>query len=292
MSHNNWEDGITAKVDGTWNLHHALNGQDHYVQFFVLCGSITGVMGNAGQVNYSAANTFVSSFAQYRLQNGLPASVVNLGGVDDVGFLATQDLKLRERMRSASVRLLSEEEVLDAFELAILCGHAKEAKHTCNNRQTPLRVSNNFIVGMSSRKSLTDPSVRSLWGQDARFRAYGKFDTRLETSQDLIKDGFSLHQMISAVEKNPEVLNDPSRENEVIVQIVKTVQVYSNFAPGLDYAQVAAMHIDSLMTVEIRNWSRRYLDMDLPLTSIAKVGTIEGLGKLIIDVLRSKYQKE
>lgn len=292
MSHNNWEDGITAKVDGTWNLHHALDGQDDYVQFFVLCGSITGVMGNSGQVNYSAANTFVSSFAQYRLQNGLPASVVNLGGVDDVGFLATQDLKLRERMRSASVRLLSEGEVLDAFELAILCGDTKEAKHTCNNRKTPLRMSNNFIVGMSSRKSLADPSVRSLWGQDARFRAYGNFDTRLETSQDLIKDGFSLHQMISTVEKNPEILNDPSRESEVIVQIVKNVQVYSNFAPGLDYAQVAAMHIDSLMTVEIRNWSRRYLDLDVPLTSIVKAGTIEGLGKLIINVLRSKYQKE
>lgn len=290
MSHKNWQDAIAAKVDGTWNLHHALEGKDKYLQFFAVCGSVTGVMGNAGQINYSSANCFVSSFAQYRLQQGLPASVVNLGGVDDVGFLATQDPKLRERMRWASVRLLSEKEVLDAFEIAILDGGV-ESVQLPSNSQLPLTIPNNFIVGMSSKKSLADPTVRSLWGQDARFRAYGCFDSKQDRSSDLVKGSLTFGQMISVMERNPELLDDPEQEADTLRQIVKNVQEYSNFAPGLDYSQVAALPIDSLMTVEIRNWSRRYLDLELPLAGIVKSGTIEGLGKLIINVLRSKYQK-
>jgi hypothetical protein len=47
MSHKSWHEGTSAKVEGTWNLHHALAGQDANLQFFVVCGSITGVMGNA-----------------------------------------------------------------------------------------------------------------------------------------------------------------------------------------------------------------------------------------------------
>ncbi|KAJ5578021.1 uncharacterized protein N7459_006985 [Penicillium hispanicum] len=287
MTHRNWEDAIAAKVTGTWNLHRALDGKDAKLQFFVVCGSVTGVMGNAGQVNYSAANTFVSSFAQHRLQKGLPASVVNLGGVDDVGFLATQDTKLRERMRGASVRLLSEQEVLDAFELAILCGGV-----THNSSSTgSLRIPNNFIVGMSSTKSLADPSVRSLWGQDARFRAYGNLDSKQQVSHELQNEVLGFQKLISMIKNNPEMLNDALREDEVTTEMVKNVQEYSIFAREMDYAQVASLHIDSLMTVEIRNWARRHLDMDLSLVAISKAGTIGGLGKLVLSVLRSKYLK-
>ncbi|KAJ5604827.1 hypothetical protein N7510_009981 [Penicillium lagena] len=288
MSHKNWQDTIAAKVAGTWNLHNALDGRGAKLQFFVVCGSITGVMGNAGQVNYSAANTFVSSFAQYRLEKGLPASVVNLGGVNDVGFLATQDVKLRERMLSASVRLLNEQEVLDAFEVAIFCGDFKQSFKSSRS----LRISNNLIVGMSSTKSLADPSVRPLWGQDARFRAYANLDFKHESSRDTFKDAPNFRYMLSTLEKEPEILSDPSWKKKTVVDIVQTIQKYSIFARGQDYAQVATMHIDSLMTVEIRNWSRRFLDLDLSLTAITKAATIEGLGELIIATLRSKYTKK
>ena len=273
---------------GTWNLHNALDGKDANLQFFVVCGSITGVMGNAGQVNYSAANTFVSSFAQYRLQKGLPASVVNLGGVEDVGFLATQDVRLRERMLSASVRLLNEQEVLDAFELAIFCKDLQQPLKPSRS----LRIANNLIVGMSNTKSLADPSVRPLWGQDARFRAYANLDFKHEAPRDALKGASSLRYMISALEKEPEALNDPSWKKQAILEIVKTIQEYSIFARGQDYDQIFNMHIDSLMTVEIRNWTRRFLDLDLSLTAIIKAGTIEGLGELIIKVMHSKLMKK
>ena len=287
MSHKNWQDAISAKMAGTWNLHNALDGQDANLQFFVVCGSITGVMGNAGQVNYSAANTFVSSFTQYRLQKGLPASVVSLGGVEDIGFLATQDVRLRERMLSASVRLLSEQEVLDAFELAIFCEDLQQPITPSRS----LRIANNLIIGMSNTKSLADPSVRLLWGQDARFRAYANMDFK-HAPHDALKGASSLRYMISALEKEPEALSDPSWKKQGILEVVKTIQEYSIFARGQDYDRISNMHIDSLMTVEIRNWARRFLGLDLSLTAIIKAGTIEGLGELIIKVMHSKVMKK
>ncbi|KAJ9482561.1 hypothetical protein VN97_g10867 [Penicillium thymicola] len=288
MSHKDWQDVLSSKVAGTWNLHNALDGNDANLQFFVVCGSITGVMGNAGQVNYSAANAFVSSFAQYRLQMGLPASVVNLGGVDDVGFLAAQDPTLRERMRSASVRLLSEQEVLDAFELAIFSGDFKGN----SNSSDLLNIPNNLIVGMSSTKSLADATVRPLWGQDARFRAYSHLDFDPEATADASKIAPSLRYMISLLENDPDTLDGPAWKEQTMLEIANTLQQYSTFARGQDSAQLATIHIDSLMTVEIRNWCRRHFDLGLSLIAITKAATFSGLGDLITETLRSKYIKK
>ncbi|KAE8131072.1 KR domain-containing protein [Aspergillus pseudotamarii] len=287
MSHTDWQDTLSAKVTGTWNLHHTLTECNANLDFFVVCGSITGVMGNAGQANYSAANAFVSSFAQYRRQKGLPASVVNLGGVDDVGFLATQDIKLRERMRSGSVRLLSEQEVMDAFEIAIFHSSPRQSAKP----PEPLRIEGNLIVGMSSTKSLADPSVRPLWGQDARFRFYDKLDLQQGPSHDKLEGAARLRNMLATLEKEPEILNDLSQKKQFVVETVKAIQEYSAFARGQTYHQVATMPIDSLMTVEIRNWTRRFLRLDLSLVAITKAATIEGLGELLFETMRSKYLK-
>lgn len=288
MSHKNWQEVLSSKVTGTWNLHNALDGNDADLQFFVVCGSITGVMGNAGQVDYSSANAFVSSFAQYRLQNRLPAAVVNLGGVDDVGFLATQDPTLRERMRSGSVRLLSEQEVLDAFELAIFSDDVERTSNSSNSLQIP----NNLIVGMSSTKSLADATVRPLWGQDARFRAYSHLDFDPEATTDASKLATSLRYMVSLLENDPDTLDGPAWKEQIMAEIVKNLQQYSTFARGKDSVQLATIPIDSLMTVEIRNWCRRYFYLDLSLIAITKAATLGGLGDLITATLRSKYIKK
>ena len=50
--------------------------------------SISGVLGNVGQVSYAAANTFLDSLCEYRLYRlGLPALSVNWGPISDAGVL-------------------------------------------------------------------------------------------------------------------------------------------------------------------------------------------------------------
>ncbi|KAI2926550.1 hypothetical protein CBS147321_7160 [Aspergillus niger] len=291
MTHKDWQDVLACKVAGTWNLHHALQGHDAHLRFFVLCGSISGVLGYAGQINYTSANAFLTSFTQYRLQLGLPASVVNLGAVGDVGYIATQNPKLRERMSSGSVRLLQEQEVLEAFELAIFKSQSRAPLHITDGT---IRVPNNIIVGMSSTGSLANLSVRPLWGQDARFGIYRNLDEDVNQgpAQSSLGNAAAMRDFIALVERQPEILDTDDMANTILEHMVRGIQEYSKFAQDLSYTEVVAMPIDSLMTVELRNWLRRNLGVVLSLTAISKAGTIGGLGELTLASLRSKYSKQ
>ncbi|SPB43239.1 unnamed protein product [Aspergillus niger] len=291
MTHKNWQDVLACKVAGTWNLHHALQGHDAHLRFFVLCGSISGVLGNAGQINYTSANAFLTSFTQYRLQLGLPASVVNLGAVGDVGYIATQNPKLRERMSSGSVRLLQEQDVLEAFELAMFKSRSRAPLHFTDGA---IRVPNNIIVGMSSTGSLANLSVRPLWGQDARFGIYRNLDEDVNKgpAQSSLDNAAIMRDFLALIERRPEILDTDDMANTLLEHMVRGIQEYSKFAQDLSYTEVVAMPIDSLMTVELRNWSRRNLGVVLSLTAISKAGTIGGLGELALASLRSKYSKQ
>ncbi|KAL3487496.1 KR domain-containing protein [Aspergillus germanicus] len=116
MTHVEWEASLAPKVQGTWCLHQAQ--QEHKLDFFVLFGSLAGVMGKFGQVNYAAANSFLESFARHRRSLVLPCSVPHPGPVEDVGMVS-RDAAFVRRLKDSSIRLLTENEVMEGVALAI-----------------------------------------------------------------------------------------------------------------------------------------------------------------------------
>ncbi|TQV91949.1 polyketide synthase [Cordyceps javanica] len=90
MTHEEYHATIHAKIQGTWALHRASLDQPKSLDFFTLLSSISGIVGKKGQSNYSAANTFLDSFAYYRQSLGLRANAVDLGLIEDVGYVAEQ----------------------------------------------------------------------------------------------------------------------------------------------------------------------------------------------------------
>jgi hypothetical protein len=85
MTYEQYTTVIESKVKGAWNFHNALSNQE--LDFFVTISSAAGAVGNRGQAAYSAANTFLNAFVQYRLTLGLPASSLDLTAVSDAGYL-------------------------------------------------------------------------------------------------------------------------------------------------------------------------------------------------------------
>ena len=54
MSFENLEKVLKPKVDGSINLDEVFSTDD--LDFFIMCSSLSAVVGNPGQANYSAAN--------------------------------------------------------------------------------------------------------------------------------------------------------------------------------------------------------------------------------------------
>ncbi|MBF0395141.1 MAG: SDR family NAD(P)-dependent oxidoreductase [Desulfobacterales bacterium] len=69
------ESVLSPKVSGTINLDRAT--KDEPLDFFILCSSISGIMGNAGQCDYAYANSFMDNFALWRknLRSGKTISI-------------------------------------------------------------------------------------------------------------------------------------------------------------------------------------------------------------------------
>lgn len=78
------EDVLAPKIKGALNLHYLTKDLD----YFVLYSSMTTFFGNPGQSNYVAANYWLENFAHWRRMQGLAATCVCWGAIDDSGFLA------------------------------------------------------------------------------------------------------------------------------------------------------------------------------------------------------------
>lgn len=80
---------MSPKTLGAWNLHEATLRAK--LDFFVLFSSASALMGNPGQANYAAANSFLDGLAEYRRALGLPATSINWGQIAEVGFVARNE---------------------------------------------------------------------------------------------------------------------------------------------------------------------------------------------------------
>ena len=118
MSSETWHMGISQKANGAWNLHHALQGKDSQLDFFLILSSITGSVGTATESNYCAANSFLDSFACHRRSLGLPATSVSLGMISEVGFLH-ENPGIEAVLLRKGVHPLTEDELLQIIDIAV-----------------------------------------------------------------------------------------------------------------------------------------------------------------------------
>ncbi|KAK9851186.1 ketoacyl-synt-domain-containing protein [Penicillium brevicompactum] len=277
MSHTQWLQAIKPKVDGTYNLHRALKEHESGLDFFVLFSSMSGVVGTVGQSNYAAANSFLDAFVTYRRQLGRVASVVNLGVVEDIGCVH-HDQPTLNRVKATGARLIRQEAVMDALHAAIL--PFRSPPDTANF------TSSVTMIGVNSIKPLSAPGVTPLWGPDIRFSMYENLEEHGKRESQM--DQTDLKEFFGMVEQSPDLLDDPATEVRIMTELCKLINAHMS-REERENDDMASIPIDSLMSIEIRNWFRRQLTMEISLTEISKAGTVGGLSRLCVTTLQERY---
>ena len=270
-------------MQGAWNLHHAL--KDTQLHFLLLFSSLSAIVGLRGQANYAAANTFLDSFVQYRHSLGLPASAIDIGVVEDVGYVSENPAVL-EQFKANSAHTLREQDLLDALELMILQQSA--APPTAHGYTNAAQLT----IGLKSTKPLADPSNRTIWKRDARVSLYHNLETQTASSSTASDRG--LANFLRDVAARPALLDEPDSLAFLTREI--GAQLYGFMLRGEDDVDeeqsLTALGVDSLVAIEIRNWWRHQLGLEISVLEIVNAGSIRQLGSNAHEALRCKYMPE
>ena len=109
-----FEQVLWPKVLGAWHLHKATLDQD--LDLFVLFSSITGVLGNSGQGNHAAANTYLDQLAAYRRSMGLPGQSIAWGAWSGLGEAEEQRERIERQLAASGTGWIPPEQGLRAFD--------------------------------------------------------------------------------------------------------------------------------------------------------------------------------
>lgn len=290
-----YQEVLRPRVQGAWNLHHAL--ADQPLDFLVLFSSVCGMVGYYGQANYAASNTFLDSFVQYRHGRGLVASVMDIGAVDDVGFISRTPAA-KETMLAMSGQLISERDFLEALQLTI----ARSAAPPVTERG--LKMAGSRGIGFHSpcqvtqalecRLPIMDPQNNIIWKRDPRMAIYRNIEkTAAGDGADAAGD---MRPFLAAAAENPgKVLGQPAAAEFLAGQIRDRVATFlmrrDDEGPLELGLTLAAAGVDSLVAIELRNWWKQNLGADVSVLELMNGGSIQRLGHLAAQRLRERLEK-
>ncbi|MFG3410368.1 SDR family NAD(P)-dependent oxidoreductase, partial [Streptomyces sp. NPDC048142] len=113
---------LRPKIDAAWNLHELT--EDLNLSAFVVYSSIAGLIGNAGQANYAAGNTFLDALTAYRRARGLAGTSLAWGLWSESSTISGQlnDTDLR-RLARLGLAPLPSDQAMDLFDHAVASEH-------------------------------------------------------------------------------------------------------------------------------------------------------------------------
>jgi amino acid adenylation domain-containing protein len=237
---------LAPKVDGAFHLHVLTRGME--LDFFVLFSSATALLGNPGQANHAAANAFLDALAHQRRALGLPGLSLDWGAWAEIGAAAGR--RIEGQMETRGVGTIPPEQGLEALEL-LLSQPLGQAGIVPIHWPAFL---DQFPPGAAP------PFLREMAGEARSApRAAGKEERGL------------LERVRAApAAGRASLLADCVRE-EVARKLGLPAARLDPSRPLND------LGLDSLMAIEIRNWAKVGLGVDLPIVKLLDGLSVAGL---------------
>ncbi|KAI9688389.1 MAG: Type I Iterative PKS [Bathelium mastoideum] len=267
MTVEEYQTAVYAKTSGTWTLHQVSTEQKQALDFFTMLSSISGIVGKKGQANYSAANTFLDAFAKYRQSLGLRANSVDLGLIEDVGYVAEQggmDSHFDKRQWTP---------IMEGTLRKIL-------SYSILQQTAPINASSSAQLITGIGFPLPDDSDLA---REARFgylfarSASSGADTEGSQSDQTIRAFLMMHK--SGADK--AALTKVAVEL-MAAQFTRILRLETEMEPG---KPLMAYGVDSLASVELRNWARMELGADLTTLDITNASSLITLCEKLVSKL-------
>lgn len=274
LSSSRWNDGLSAKVQGTKNLHEATLSMP--LDFFVMTTSALSVFAFATQGAYTAANNFQDAFARQRRRMGLPASTISFSLVREVTNVGTDSITVDLFERNKTLTL-GESQFLALVEPAFL--NNKTADETSPDQwlgqEDDLLSAANLHTyldpkGLMARKrdemTSEGPSSSTVprWYSDGRvsliMRAFLDAQRQSSPQQSSLDEGSKntvayLRSAFDAAIREGADARTSTAElvQEAITRVVAEMLFVD--VESIDPAKsVADLGVDSLIAAELRNW--------------------------------------
>ncbi|KAF4812001.1 Reducing polyketide synthase hmp8 [Colletotrichum tropicale] len=253
-----WTQPLRPKVAGSRNLHEYF-GADRPLDFFVLCSSVSGVVGNPGQAAYAAANTYQDALAAYRRKRGLKAVAVDLGVMRDVGVLAegnTESGVLGRWEEAVGIP----EPIFHALIKSVVHGQKQEQN---SEEAVPAQV----VTGLGSADVWAAHRLpQPFYLSDPRFSPMAMATSTASSSDSSAETAATVSiasQLagVSSMQQAAEIVTDALSK--------RTAEILQMPASEVDPAQPLYRYgVDSLTAIEVRNWIARELKANMALLEI------------------------
>ncbi len=237
QSWESFEQVIWPKAIGAWHLHRATMNRD--IDMFVLFSSAAGMMGNPGQANHAAANTFLDQLAVHRRALGLPGQAIAWGAWSEIGEAEEQRERIGRRIETAGTGWMTPQQGLRAFQV-LLRQDTASCMVTSVDWQT-------FLDNQTSIPPFLDELASA---SDA------ESDQSSEAEVDL------LTELRSAQSNNWENILAPSIQTE----LQAVMRLPSPPSPSVGFFDLG---MDSLMAVEFRNRLNRAFEGEYMVSNTA-----------------------
>ncbi|KAI1745051.1 polyketide synthase [Xylaria scruposa] len=253
MTIDQWHRVLKVKVSGTWNLWETLGSKnaDRSLDFFVMLSSMATTIGNPGQANYAAGNSYQDALARHLSSQGHNVVALDVPMMSDAGMVATKPALL-EYLYSIGWSHMTAEELISTLDY-----HCRSL-----GKDEKIKPERAVVVPRLwlPRYSAADGAHQPAWQHEPRFNHM--ITQNQGGDESLAKKGSgkgSTAALLSAAKSKQEA-------EQIVLQALleKLTKVLSVDIEELDPARpMHAYGVDSLVAVELRTWISKEIGSDV-----------------------------